>query len=552
MKHLIALCLLFTLYPGTAHAQSPVRTGKDYAVFFYVTTFQPGWTTLPETEEEATIIKDELETEFGIQCELIANPTKQQMRQKIREYNGLLTDSDQILYFFSMHGHYSETGDRGYLVGSDGLAADAYGDTWLSYDDLRTDLAPCKAKHVLLALDACHSGSFGIRNKSGPDVPAYDVTEDCATQIGKAMQYSGRQFCTSGNKDAKTPAKSLFAARFLEALRKGGTGGIVRFDDLEYFLGKIESPRPESGSFRGHAGGDFVFVRKGNCSIVEGAVPGRPQLATQPEFLATPLDAGTLLSLETSELINSTDIGIGTPVLMRVRTDVKSRNRVVIRAGAPALGRIIEVEKASYNAPECVVLEAVLVRAVDGQQIPLFGNKQSFCGQFNNESMEVSPLQVIIATIINNAVIGEAKTDTTAFLWDAPAIIKPSGKSGHTLILAAGNSVMLEFQGNLDFAKLSGGNEISFTVAQPVIVNGKTTIAAGALATGLITNVSREKDGYVSVTLEARQAYAVDGQQILLRSVPQVIKRKVDAENSSTYQSFKFRSFVQNDVKIRI
>jgi hypothetical protein len=237
---------------------------------------------------------------------------------------------------------------------------------------------------------------------------------------------------------------------------------------------------------------------------------------------------------------------------MRVRTDVKSDNRVVIRAGAPALGRIIEVEKASYNHPECVVLEAVLVKAVDGQQISLLGNKQSFCGQLNNESMEVSPFRVIIATIINNAVIGEAKTDTTAFLWDAPAIIKPPGQSGHLLTLAAGNSVMLEFQGPLDFAKLTGGDVISFTVAQPVIVNGKTTIAAGALATGLITNVSREKDGYVSVTLEARQAYAVDGQQILLRSTPQLIKRKVDAENSSPYQSFKFRSFVQTDVKIRI
>lgn len=250
----------------SVYNSSAQRTGNDYALFFYVTEFRDGWSKLPETAKETDLIKNELESNFGFKCESIGNPTKAKILSKIKEYNNRLTPDDQILFFFSMHGHYNELSERGFLVAADGELSDDYGDTWLSYDELSGYLALSKAKHVLLALDACHSGSFGIRNKSRPDEPTYAQAEDCTQRVTRMLKYSGRQYCSSGNKESKTPAKSLFASRFLEALRKGGEGDLVRFDDLEYYLGKVESPRPESGTFKGHEpSGDFVFIRKGNC-----------------------------------------------------------------------------------------------------------------------------------------------------------------------------------------------------------------------------------------------------------------------------------------------
>lgn len=276
-----SILLLLLLGWSAANTQPPARTGRDYAVFFYVTAFQPGWTALPETEVEAKTLKTELEVNFGFSCELVTNPTTQQMRQKIREYNARLTKNDQVLYFFSMHGCYVATSDRGYLIGKDGLINDEYGDTWFSYDDLRTDLAPCKARHILLALDACHSGSFGIRTKGKPDAPDYEQAEDCTTRFDKTMRYIGRQYCTSGNKESKTPAKSLFAQQFLEVLRKGGNGKMVGFDDLQYWLGKVDKPKPEGGTFIGYEpGGDFVFVRKNACLPIEGSKAGAPAVAS--------------------------------------------------------------------------------------------------------------------------------------------------------------------------------------------------------------------------------------------------------------------------------
>ena len=58
------------------------RPGQDYAVFFYVTNFQPGWAKLPETAGEAQQLKAELETNFGFTGELVPNPTKQQILEK--------------------------------------------------------------------------------------------------------------------------------------------------------------------------------------------------------------------------------------------------------------------------------------------------------------------------------------------------------------------------------------------------------------------------------------------------------------------------------------
>lgn len=266
MRYLFLLLYVSILL---VNLQAQTRSGRDYAVFFYGTDFQLGLKPLPETKAEAEALKTELETNYNFTCELVANPTKQQIRDKIRAYNARLTPNDQVMFFFSMHGVYTEADDRGYLIPKDGKAGDDYGDTWLSYDDLRTDLAPCKAKHVLLALDACYSGSFGVRtSRTGPTRPITDEQDDCQAKMNKFMQYAGRQFCSSGNKAAKTPAKSLFAARFLEALRKGGEDGMLLFDtDLEYYLKKVESPKPEMGSFGRHEpGADFVFLRNNACA----------------------------------------------------------------------------------------------------------------------------------------------------------------------------------------------------------------------------------------------------------------------------------------------
>ena len=252
-----------------ASAQSP-RTGTDYAVFFYVTDFQPGIDDIPFTKGEAEELAGVLTNDYGFSCHYVRECKKDDITKALADWNKKLQPGDQVLFFFSMHGYYDRDSDRGYLIPADGKA-DAqhnYFTSWLSYDDLRTYLAPCKAGHVLVALDACFSGSFGIRsNKKIPGGSAADQKPDCATRIGNAMNLKGRQFITAGKTDQETPKRSVFVQEILATLRTGyDRDGMVFLDDLAYRLHKLNSPEPEDGTFVGHkAGGDFVFVRKNGC-----------------------------------------------------------------------------------------------------------------------------------------------------------------------------------------------------------------------------------------------------------------------------------------------
>ena len=57
MKKRLLLLLLPLLLTAASTGPPEKRAGKDYAVFFYVTKFQPGWQGLPDTKTEAEDLK---------------------------------------------------------------------------------------------------------------------------------------------------------------------------------------------------------------------------------------------------------------------------------------------------------------------------------------------------------------------------------------------------------------------------------------------------------------------------------------------------------------
>ena len=267
MKYILPMLFVLLALFNAAHAQSTARKGKDYAVFFYVTEFDnPKWASLPETEREAKQLAQELRENFGFSCEFVPNPTLSQLKNKLKEYNNRsFNDNDQVLFFFSMHGYYDDNTETGYLVPRDGDSQDF--ETWFSYFTFRSYLGNNRCKHIYLALDACHSGSFKVSDKGAPDKPAWEQEPDCGQRIVEALRYKSRIFAALGSKAARTPAKSAFAAKFLETLRRGGENGIVKADEINLKLSSLSSPRPQTGTFTGQEeGGEFVFIRKNACA----------------------------------------------------------------------------------------------------------------------------------------------------------------------------------------------------------------------------------------------------------------------------------------------
>jgi formylglycine-generating enzyme len=275
IKYAAALGLTCTVLLAQAQVS---RTGKDYAVFFYATDFKAGLDDLPYTKTETEELHKTLKDEYGFECHYVPECTKKKIEDELDRWNKKLRPGDQVLFYFSMHGYYSKGSDRGFLIPADGdpRADQNYYRGWLSYDELRTLLEPCKATHVLVALDACNSGSFGIRStvRNVPDEEDYKPTKpDCASVVAALMKHQGRQFIAAAKAGTSAPGQSVFASTFIKTLRTGfDDNSMVLYDDLEYRLHKLRNPEPESGTFVGHSdGGDFVFLRRNACSKAGGS-----------------------------------------------------------------------------------------------------------------------------------------------------------------------------------------------------------------------------------------------------------------------------------------
>lgn len=113
------------------------------------------------------------------------------------------------------------------------------------------------------------------------------------------------------------------------------------------------------------------------------------------------LQAGTLVLLETSEKIQSSQVTVGKSLQFRVRTQVMAQGRVVIRSGAIAVGRVRAIRSYTFNQAEEISIELQYVQAVDGQMVPLNGNEQTLKGQFAGQEATIESGTAITAHVTN-------------------------------------------------------------------------------------------------------------------------------------------------------
>ena len=270
MKLIFTLLLTSTL-AWQILAQSPVRSGKDYALFFVGTDFDQ-WPDLPGSDKTVREIAKELETAYGFRkAEIHMNLKKVELLKVLTDYQTRTFDpGDQLLVYFSMHGHFDEA--IGALIPKDGLLHDPSYETWILHPVLEAYLSKINCEHILLALDACYSGTFGQNFRNKPTEPAWEnETKDCAARCKRELRFKSRLYLTSGGKE-RTPADSELAKKWLEALRMRNTDGLLTFPKLYSVLAEA-IPQPMQGDFKGHEiGGGFVFVHQSSCTNTASAV----------------------------------------------------------------------------------------------------------------------------------------------------------------------------------------------------------------------------------------------------------------------------------------
>ncbi|WP_345072477.1 hypothetical protein [Hymenobacter fastidiosus] len=108
--------------------------------------------------------------------------------------------------------------------------------------------------------------------------------------------------------------------------------------------------------------------------VLSSAIPAQAPKGTL-------LRAGTLIVLETTNVLSSRDAQTGQNVSLRVKYDVMVSGRAVIKAGAPGSAQVISAEQRKGMGKEgSLAIRPSVVQAVDGQMIPLTGSSTSSAG----------------------------------------------------------------------------------------------------------------------------------------------------------------------------
>ena len=269
----LSLVLPLLLCYSLLWAQS--RQGQDRALFFAVDDYER-MKDLSYPIQNARDIATELERRYGFETEVVPNPSLETIERKIAAYkrqyaSGRYAKEGQLLIFFTGHG--IEKGPNGYF-----MPADANPDrphvSALEYGYWRDEINTIDCKHILVAIDACHSITFDPNWKTKTDRNFNRPGERFSDQVLlNHRSYRARLFFTSDAKGSQTPDRSTFAEQFLAGLRTHHSSSrYLTSSELFASYMKKAAPTPGGGSFGSNdAGSAFLFFRQATSPGISNA-----------------------------------------------------------------------------------------------------------------------------------------------------------------------------------------------------------------------------------------------------------------------------------------
>jgi len=242
---------------------------KDYALMFAIDDYDH-WDNLQNPINDAETLADDLEAIYGFEVEIVRNPGKREVLQKLREYTTkTYLPKDQLLIMFAGHGHFDRLFNQGYLVCKDSKVTDEERLSYISHTNLRGIIDNIPSNHIFLAMDACFGGTFDPFIRSSIHRGGYGIYDELDNEeyIDRKLKLKTRKFLTSGGKeyvsDGRPGQHSPFTRKLLEAIRSyGGPDNILTLTEIKSYVEKID-PEPRFGEFgTDQPGSDFIFIVK--------------------------------------------------------------------------------------------------------------------------------------------------------------------------------------------------------------------------------------------------------------------------------------------------
>jgi Caspase domain len=294
--------------PARTNALEKLRRGKNYALLIGTDKYDdPSWSRLANPVKDARDMEAVLKKDYGYVTDFMEDPTYSDVRLRLTQYveSRSFGPDDKLLIYIAGHGKYVEAVDEGYLAFRDSkdLAKDASRETYMDYAYLTRMVNKMGAKHILLVVDACRSGTIeGAISTRGAADPYPTATT--AEAIARNADANTRMYMTSGanedvpdgNKDQNSP----FAYRILDTLKRNND---VLTADALWANARLVTTSPKTGKWgKNDPGSEYWFVPN---SIVQSAAPA----AAPPTSLSASVTRGNQAPPPTAVPVSNSNTG---------------------------------------------------------------------------------------------------------------------------------------------------------------------------------------------------------------------------------------------------
>ena len=242
---------------------------QNHALFFAVNDYTENshFNNLKNPINDARTIAKEIQEIYGFEVLVYENPTLDKIVSLLQEWQQKnFKEKDQLFVYFSGHGAYWEQASKGYFVPKGARTGFNH---YLELTTLGNIIANIPCNHILLAIDACYSGTIDqeIAFKGNPNFrrPGYNKNQKLEQVIQSQLRNISKLVITSGGKVRTPDGKdhSPFSAALLKGFRSAYTlgDGLLIYPDILGVLERVH-PRPHHGTLPKHKGGGFVFIAK--------------------------------------------------------------------------------------------------------------------------------------------------------------------------------------------------------------------------------------------------------------------------------------------------
>ncbi len=263
---------------GFSGAPSGVGDGwyrQSTAFVVGIDSYTNGWGRLSAGILDAKKMAHALkERGFAVNELYDANATGPSIVENLRKTARKTGKDDRFIFYFSGHGYTEKSlfdgAETGYLVPVEGRSGDT--SSYIPMEQIRTEIMNnCRAKHVLVILDTCFSGSLLTRMSIQ------------SASVGDYLGKRGIYGITAGMRD-QPAVDGLFTNVLIEGL--GGNADyngdrFVTFKELGMYAeanvkAKNRHQTPDYGTMYG--AGQFVFAMSGAARELAAKTPGEPSV----------------------------------------------------------------------------------------------------------------------------------------------------------------------------------------------------------------------------------------------------------------------------------